>query len=838
VTPTLLRASLRYLARHPWQTWLSVIGIALGVAVVVAVDVANHSARAAFQLSVERVSGKATHQIEGAGGGIPEEIYVRLRREQGLRPAAPVIEGTARIANRTFSLLGLDPFAALPLLESGSRPSALSLHDFLTRPGALLLGAEDARDLRLKPGSSLTLESGGREHAASVAGILTAEDPSTLEGLVIVDISTAQELLGRLGTIDRIDLILDEGWASHLRETLPPGLRLVSAKSRTETLAQMTRAFHSNLAAMSLLAVLVGAFIIYNTMTFAVLRRRQLLGSLRTLGVTRRQLFGLVLTEAAGFALLGALLGIAAGVLVGWGLVQLVTRTINDIYFALTVSQLFISPWSLITGATIGILVTVLAALGPAFEAAASQPRDVLRRHRIEHHGAHLLPRLTAAGIGLLAAGLILAQVPSRSIGMGFVGLFMTVLGFSLCVPLTLRTLGLLLTPALGRIAGPAGRLAARGITASISRTGIAAAALTVAVSATVGVGIMIESFRDSVNAWLETTLASDIYVSAPSSFGEPGNGHLPEGIAEGLASLPEVGEISKGRRVQVDADSGPVALLALEPSAHSRGGFRFLGETVPNLWQRFDAGRLVLISEPYAYHHGLGPGDRLSLFTTSGWQEFEIGAVFRDYGTGSGMLVLSRRAYAELWADPGVSTLGLVLAGDTPLSHGVTRVREVAGRYDSAIRVQANRSIREHSMEVFDRTFVITRVLRLLALVVAFVGVLSALMALQLERARDYAILRATGVTRGQLLTLVLLQTSTIGLAAGLLAIPLGWIMGDLLIKVVNLRSFGWTIDSTVPGSALLMGVMLAWGAALLAGLYPALKVTRSEPAAALREE
>jgi putative ABC transport system permease protein len=258
----------------------------------------------------------------------------------------------------------------------------------------------------------------------------------------------------------------------------------------------------------------------------------------------------------------------------------------------------------------------------------------------------------------------------------------------------------------------------------------------------------------------------------------------------------------------------------------------------VPNLWQRFDAGRLVLISEPYAYHHGLGPGDRLSLFTTSGWQEFEIGAVFRDYGTDSGMLVLSRRAYAELWADPGVSTLGLVLAGDTPLSHGVTRVREVAGRYDSAIRVQANRSIREHSMEVFDRTFVITRVLRLLALVVAFVGVLSALMALQLERARDYAILRATGVTRGQLLTLVLLQTSTIGLAAGLLAIPLGWIMGDLLIKVVNLRSFGWTIDSTVPGSALLMGVMLAWGAALLAGLYPALKVTRSEPAAALREE
>ena len=140
--------------------------------------------------------------------------------------------------------------------------------------------------------------------------------------------------------------------------------------------------------------------------------------------------------------------------------------------------------------------------------------------------------------------------------------------------------------------------------------------------------------------------------------------------------------------------------------------------------------------------------------------------------------------------------------------------------------------------MEIFDRTFVITRVLRLLALGVAFVGVLSALMALQLERAREHAILRATGVTRGQLIGLILMQTSAIGLAAGLLAMPLGTLMGGLLIQVVNLRSFGWTMDMTVPGSALLLGLALAWGAALLAGLYPALKVSRAEPAAALRDE
>jgi putative ABC transport system permease protein len=173
---------------------------------------------------------------------------------------------------------------------------------------------------------------------------------SGFEGLAIADIATAQEIAGRIGTIDRIDLVLAPEDASVLAEALPPGLRLVASAQRSETLRQMTRAFHTNLTAMSLLAMLVGGFIIYNTMTFAVLQRRSLLGSLRTLGCTRAQLFELVLSEAMLFALAGALLGLALGILTGWGLVQLVTRTINDIYFTLTVRELFITPLSVVKG--------------------------------------------------------------------------------------------------------------------------------------------------------------------------------------------------------------------------------------------------------------------------------------------------------------------------------------------------------------------------------------------------------------------------------------------------------------------------------------------------------
>jgi len=836
--PLLLRSLLRDLARHPWQSWLSVIAIALGVAVVVAVDVANHSARAAFSLSLERVAGRATHQIESASGSIPEALYVRLRLAQGLRPASPVVEGTVRIAGRSFSLLGLDPFAAMALRREGTEQVSGSLTELLTEPGSLLLGERDAESLEADIGSPLSIEIAGHSTGVRVAGILRSEDSSLLEGLVLADIATAQELLGRTGQIDRIDLMLDStARAAELAAALPAGLRLVTAASRADSLIQMTRAFHTNLTAMSLLAVLVGGFIIYNTMTFAVLRRRPILGSFRILGVTRSQLFTLVLGEALLFGLAGAMIGIVAGVAVGWGLVQLVTRTINDLYFVLTVSELFVSPWSLLKGVSIGVLVTLVGALGPALEAASSQPRDVLRRHRIEYRGGRLLPGLALGGIVLMLAGLALIQISARSIGIGFTALFLVVVGFSLCIPLAVRAGGRGLVPLLGRLAGPQGRLAARGITASISRTGIAVAALTVAVSATVGVGIMIDSFRGSLASWLDDTLASDIYVSAASASGSR-NGDLPAGFDEVIRTVSGVAEISKGRSRRIETSLGSVQLLALESSSRSHRGIRFVSATAENLWARFEAGNLILISEPYAYHHQVSTGDLLEVFTAQGWHEFEVGGVFLDYGSDSGMLILSRGMYAGLWNDSAVSTMGVILEGGVDRSEVVKKLRDLTAPYDQPILVRDNRSIREQSLEVFDRTFVITRVLRLLAVGVAFIGVLSALMALQLERAREYAILRATGLTRAQLVMLILIQTAIMGLAAGLLAIPLGWIMGDLLIQVINVRSFGWTMDMVVPGSAMLLGILLALAAALLAGVYPALRSARTDPAVALREE
>ena len=840
LTSSLWAASRRYLTRHRWQTWLSIIGIALGVAVVIAVDLANESARRGFRLSVEQVTGPTTHQIEAASGAIPDAVYAQLRIAHHLQRAAPVIDAPIRVEGRSMTLLGIDPIAAAPMraaVAGAASGDPAGLVRLLGTPNTLALSASDAQHLGATVGDEIEVEIGTGARAMTIAAVLPQQGGEGLAGVAITDIATAQEVLGRVDEIERIDLMLDDAEAAALADALPTGLRLQPAAQRSNALEQMTRAFHTNLTAMSLLAMLVGGFIVYNTMTFAVLQRRPLLGTLRMLGVTRSQLFLLVLTEALVLALIGAVIGMLIGIAVGAGLVQLVTRTINDIYFQLSVRNLHVEPLSLLKGAGLGLGVTLLAALGPALEAARSQPRDVLRRTLVERRGQRLLPWLAGSGGLTLLLGIVLVQLSGRSMAIGFLALFLVIVGASLMMPLVVRVFAMTTTPLFGRLFGTEGRLAARGITASITRSGLAVAALAVAVAATVGVGIMIGSFRTSVSQWLENTLTSDIYISVPSD-GATRTGALPPGLAEQIAELPGVAAVSQGRGNRVQTRDGLVMMLALESSSGRPRGFRFKGNTAHDLWPRWQAGELVLVSEPYAYRRQLAVGERIELFTTGGWRGYQIGGIFQDYGSDSGTVILPRPIYAALWDDPGVSSIGVLLGRDADADAVSARTDAVLAGLDQPVTMQTNRAIRELSLEIFDRTFTITKVLRLLAVGVAFVGILSALMALELERAKDYAVLRATGMTRGQLRKLILLQTSAMGIAAGLLAIPLGLAMGALLIQVINLRSFGWTMPMHVTADTLLAGVLLAWVAAVIAGLYPALRAARAEPAQALREE
>lgn len=838
------RASGRYMLRHRWQIGLSLLGVALGVAVVVAVDLAGTSAQRAFALSRQILEGPATHQIVGGPAGLPQGVYRTLRVDLGLRAVTPVIEGEVRSVDgdEVLQLTGIDPFAGgrfhRYLRGAGGQ---LPLARLLTEPATGLLTAGAAARLGVKTGQALALQVGTRRRRVTIIGLLRPAEESTRHALsttVLTDIATAQEILGRAGHITRIDLIVPRGRAgerelARIRAALPPGARIIRSRSHTRALAHMTHAFRSNLAAMSLLALVVGVFLVYNTMTFSVVQRRHLMGLLRALGATRREIFSLVLGEAFAVGCLGTLAGLTLGVALGHGLVHLVTRTINDLYFSVTVSELVLSPATLLKGAALGVGLTLLAAWLPALEATRAPPRAALSRSTAERRAQRSLPAAAAAGGGLAGAGGALLYFNVHSLTLSYAAALMVILGFALLTPPAVVIAAGALRPLLTAIAGPMGAMVTRGVIASLSRTGVAIAALTVAIATTVAVGVMIGSFRDTLAGWLKTYLRADVYVSAAGSGHHP----LPSALTRRLVSTAGVAAYSTGRYFTIDTDRGVIQLMALHLPPQSLAAFRFKEGDPERVWRAFKRRGRLIVSEAYAYHHRLHAGDPLTLPTGAGPHTFTVAGVFYHYGSDQGVVFMSRDTYRHYWHDSTVTSLGLYARPGVDPASLSARLRRRAGP-DGAVEVRTNRTIRQLSMRIFDRTFAITMVLRLLTVVVAFIGILSALTALQLERAREFAVLRAVGLTPRGLWALVTSQTVLMGLLAGLLALPLGLALAVILIDEINVLSFGWTMPLSVHALTLAEAPAFSLGAALLAGLVPALRMSRTPPSVALREE
>jgi putative ABC transport system permease protein len=245
-----------------------------------------------------------------------------------------------------------------------------------------------------------------------------------------------------------------------------------------------------------------------------------------------------------------------------------------------------------------------------------------------------------------------------------------------------------------------------------------------------------------------------------------------------------------------------------------------------------------IIVSEPFAFHRGITPEkNAITLLTDQGKQTFEIVGVYYDYTSDQGTIRMDLETYRQYWDDPYITSLAVILEDGADVQTVIdTLRRETLVGYD--LEVQSNRELRDGALEVFDRTFSITIALQVLATIVAFIGILSALMALQLEHIREYGIMRANGMTPNQLRKFTLLQTGIMGTISGLLSLPIGLALAFILIHVINVRSFGWSMDLTLPPKEFIQAFSVALLASLAAGVYPAWRVSTIQAADALRSE
>jgi putative ABC transport system permease protein len=843
----LLRTGVRDLVRRPLHTGLMVLGVALGVSVVVAIDLANTAARRGFARSSEAALGRATHQVRGGSAGLPEEVYRRLRVDHGVRPSAPVVEGVVTavdLGRQPLRVLGIDPLAEAPFrghLGEGKLGDP-AFAAFFTDPAAVLVGGAFAERHGLAPGSPLRVQAGDRRETLRVLGLVETADPDSrgaLDGVLLLDVAAAQRLLGMPGRLSHVDLILTdaEPSAACVARWLPPGARVVKASEQADSIGQLSAAFELNLTALSLLALVVGMFLVYNTVLFGVVQRRAVFGTLRTLGTTPGQLFRLILAETLLTAAAGSVLGLVLGYVLGQSAVRLVTRTINDLYYVVSVSGAPVTLATAAKGGALGLGAALVAALAPALEAARVEPVTALRPSSFETRARRLVPRLALVGLAvslLGAAGLALA---THSLVASFAGLFGVVLGIALVAPGFTVELMTLLRPLASRTLGPIGRLACGTVARAVSRTGVAAAALMVAVSVTIGVGVMIASFRSTVANWLELTLRADVYVSAPSPGGARAGVVLSADVPGLVAAVPGVAEVETVRLVQVPSPLGEVRLAVTDATrARSASLYRVSEGDPQQIWQRVQAGA-VLVSEPFAFRHRVpARGGSVALRSDRGLVEFPVAGIYYDYAAEQGTVMLTREVYERHWDDRARSSVAAYVApGHDPAAVTDAVRRALAGR---ALQVVENRALRRAALRIFDRTFAVTEALRVLAVVVAFIGVWSALLALQVERTRELGTLLALGLLPRQLWGLTLVESGLIGLAAGLLSLPTGLALAVILIEVINVRSFGWTMQLELPPLVLVQALAVSVLAALLAAVYPVRRLQRMSVAAALRQE
>jgi putative ABC transport system permease protein len=516
----------------------------------------------------------------------------------------------------------------------------------------------------------------------------------------------------------------------------------------------------------------------------------------------------------------------------------MVTRTINDLYFVLTVQSVDIPRVSLLKGAFLGVGATLAAAAPPAREAATVPPRAALSRSGLESKAKRAAVWAAIAGVALIAAGAATLLLPTRSLIISFGGTFLVVLGFALLTPLVTKTLMQLVRPSLQRVLGVLGRMAPRDVSKSLSRTATAVAALMVAMAVTIGISLMITSFRHTVIVWLNDALQGDIVVSAPSVSGLQDVTPVDAQALSIVSDHPDVARVDLLRSTTVQSPQGPLDIEAgNSPDYGDQLRYRATDQPAPETWDAVREGRAIIISEPLANRLNLSTSDELRLYTNQGLRAFPIAGIYYDYASTEGTAIMSLSAYRDGWEDETVTALVVQLKSEADPNQTARDLEQHLAPIQGLL-ARPNQTIRQAALAIFDRTFAITGALQALATVVAFIGVLSALLALQLEKQRQYGILRAVGLTVRELRGLIVLETGLMGAVAGLLSLPAGLALAVILIYVINRRSFGWTLQMVVTAAPFLEALAVSLVASLLAGIYPALRMGEMAPAEALRYE
>ena len=880
---------LRQLRAEKLRTAITIVGVGAGIAVVLAVRLANASAVRGFEAALTLTSGRAGLEIVGPGFGIDEAVLPRLDWLRRLGITSPVIDGdlliqighgpstishpeteddakadgrmpkAAEVRTELVRVLGVDILRDFPIRDYAvaraadkARPdSAAGILELLTDPTAVLVTRVFADRHHLAVGYPLPVLIGDRRMTLTIRGVLENQGPaSLLDGnFVLMDLAAAQWAFSRLGRVDRIDLKLHDGVdvGSAEREIsarLPAGLTVQRPSRRGEQVEQMLAAFHLNLTALSSIALVVGLFLVYNAISVSVLARRQEIGALRAIGVTSGQVQRLFLGEAAMFGVLGVALGVPLARLLADVTLSLTSRTVSTLYVAAAAAPPMLTWRDVLLAVAIGIPLALLAAWLPSREAAGVPPTAVLRgadRHSMNARGA----ARTWLALGLLAAAALSSRLPPIG-GLplaGYVASVALVFGAALLTPAFLHVATRHGRVVAYRLFDVGGWLAHAALAGAVGRVAISVAALAVSLAMMVAITVMVGSFRQTVIDWVGQSLKADLFVGPAARRGGARESTISPAVVDVVRAHPGVLAVDAFRSISVPYADSLIYLSAGDFDVQRRyGGLRFKalagrsdsgagGDAAAAVMAQARTTDTVLVSEPFANRYGKRVGDRVSLRTPPGAVDFVIAGVYFDYSSDRGVVMMDNQTLRRHFGEQRPTGLTVYLRdGKTTAETRRELLEQLGGT--AGVYIFTNRALREEVLRIFDSTFAVTYALQAIAIFVALLGIVGTLMTLVIERRRELGILRALGASRRQVRAMVVAEAAMLGALSQGAGLVIGLLLALILVYVVNPQSFGWTIHLRVPWSSLLQMSLLVVITTLLAGLYPAHRAMRERDA------
>ncbi len=824
------KSFLRYLPRRLSLSLLQLVGVACGVAAVVGMTLSAQTALRSFSNTIEFLRGRSTHTIQRPVGPMEEGFLSKLGEDPAVKWLSPVIDRRLRLENgESVRLLGIDPFLdrtirpeiyRIEFLGEG-RENLENLLSFLTDERAILIDSHLKEEFKIGTASILKTKKG----PLHIKG--TFPNPSG-ESLVLMDIGHAQKLYQLQGYIDRVDLILND--ESDFIFRWGKGFFIQSSLQRRETFSGMLQAFRLNLEALSLLALLVGVFLIYNTAMFAVVSRRRDTGILRSLGANRLEIVTAFLSEILILGFLGG----ACGGLLGFFLTRILTgllgSSISSLYFFLRPEPVAWSSWIVVIGMGLGCGASLLGGALPLGELIRTDPVKALSGRIATPESARKAKRAGLGGMIVLFLSFILFILPGAHVYVGFAGVFGFILGVSLLMGVIFLMLHPFIKRFLGRVGGLSGKVAAGNIRQNLGRTGVAMAAFMVSLSMSIGLSVMIGSFRESLIWWMDTQIRGDLYI------GKIDEAEVPEDFFEEIKRIDGIGGVHPYRNVLTLYRNTSINVSAVDSTILKKyARFGWLRGGNEN-WEGVKKGG-VIISESFSRRFNVKEGDTITLEGIKGPEAFKVIAIFYDYTTEHGLVMMDRTTYIKTFGDRRLNNIGIFIDPDQPrraeLLEEVRRKAEARG-----LPVRTGSQLHQNILDVFDNTFAITRSMRAIAIIVAFFGIAGALLTLFIERSREFGIYRALGFSTGQVARVTLIEGLEMGLVSFILSMGVGTVLAMLLIKVINLRSFNWTIFYFPSLQPYLITGITAILASLGAAIYPIWRIFRTYPQIQIREE